>query len=460
MIPRLKEFADIHLGPGRFWIPVAVAFLLLSFSRIDDGGTNGRARFTTMRAMADDYSFTIDRYVDWTEDWSRTPDGHYYSNKAPGPIFAGFPVFWVVDKILYPLQIRYPDEQGRRQAPRGIQKVAVAGLLQVLPFLLLTLLLLRLVGPMRRDSYGLAALAVLFGNTAAVLMTAYMGNPFTAVTMLAVAYFYLRGNIFWMSFFFGWTVLSEYTTGALLLPFFFLVWTERKTRSWALLARDVALGAAVPGFLWVWYHVACFGGPFALPYKFEVGATVGKVQNDPAGLWGFISFLPEPAYIYELLVGSARGILFTQPWIYVVIAGILSVVKRLEPKLRNLFWFSCASLSILLWINAGFPGWHGGGNSGPRYLAPALPLFGIFIPAFFVLLGRGWQFVLALGVGAAVSLRALVYSTWMLAPPEPLWPYHIHGVLELAPASYLYLVAFAAIMLTTGYWYLRKNPRL
>lgn len=426
------------------WLPLALAFLFVCLSRIDDGGTNSMARFATLRAMADEHTFRIDNYFDWTQDWARTPDGHYFSNKAPGPTLIAFPVFWVIDKALFTLQSKHPDAKGRRQAPRGIHKVAISTIFQVLPFLILSLLALKAAYPVApsREGYFFGLLAILFGNTAAMLMNSYMGNPFSGMAMMGVAYFYLRQKLAWMSFFFGWAVLADYSGAILVLPFFLLLLTELKERRAPAIAGSVAIGAAVPAALWCWYHIACFGSPFSLPYKYDVEALVGTVQ-DAGGLWGKISFLPRPEWVMELLVGQSRGILFTQPWLLFCLI-IPFLWKIPDARLRRLFYFTAGSFFLLLSLNAGFPGWHGGGSPGPRYLAAALPLFGLFLPWVYDRAPRALRYFLCATVLVSLALRGLVYATWILPPPEPIWPYYLNAI--QTPREWALLTAFVVAL--------------
>ena len=372
------------------WIPLAFAFLLVSLSRIDDGGTNARARFATLRAMSDYQTFQIDEFVDWTEDWAQTPDGHYYSNKAPGPTLIAFPVFWGIDQVLWKKQDKLRDIKGRRQEPRGIHKVAISTLYQVLPFLILSLCALGFVISARASPLGylFSGIAIFFGNTAAVLMSSYMGNPFAAMAMmgLVVAYFYR--HLAFASLAFGWMLLSDYPTALILLPFLNLFWPEIKKLGFFSSAKLIFLGALIPGALWIWYHTVCFGSPFALPFSFKVAAIEGTVSGGSSALGGKTSLLPNPAWLAELLFGTKRGLLFTQPWL--LLCAVLPFFWKIpELRLRRLHHFAVMSLAILVFENAGFPGWHGGGSPGPRYLSAALPLFGLFLPHLFQVLQIG-----------------------------------------------------------------------
>lgn len=454
----MKVFAALcrFFGDPRLWLPLACAFLFLNLSRIDDGGTAANARFATLRAMTLDHSFKITRYADWTIDWAKTPDGHYYSNKAPGPIFAAFPLFWLIDTALRPLQANFLDEKGRIQAPRGIHKVAVSVAIQVIPFLFLSLLSLQYFyrtygGTM---AYVASAAALLFGNTAAILMNSYFGNPFAALMALGIAYAYLQQKIALASFFFGWLVLSEYSAVILLFPFAWLLWQERKAYPPLKFAQQVCLGASLPAVLWIWYHVVCFGGPFTLPLQFEVFSLVASTHKEAANVGGFTSLLPNPKNLYELILGPTRGLLFTQPWLLIVaFYGFHFFYRQPMSRERNLFFFSLASLLLLLWLNAGFPGWHGGGTPGPRYLAPAMPLMALFLLPLYAASGQKLRYLFWLCIGISLILRGLVYATWLLAPSDQaLWPYYVAKINDTESTLRLALYSFIAFALAFRFW--------
>jgi hypothetical protein len=463
MIAKAQDYWRIFsglLGRRQLWLPVAFAYLLVNLTTIDDGGTNANARFATLRAMGDELTWRIDNYQDWTLDWARTPDGHVYSNKAPGPTLIAFPVFWAIDRLLFPVQSKILDEKGRRQAPRGIHKVAITTIFQVIPFLFLCLLLIKAAYPqnLKRNHFLFCAVAMLFGNTAAVLMNSYVGNPFAALWMVGLAYAYLKQKPAWMAFCFGWMVLSEYLAGALLLPFLWLVYGDRKELGWGYLSSRITLGAALPAALWCWYHITAFGGVFALPFQFEVAAIVGNVGENNTSIWGGItSLLPNPVWLFELLFGFSRGILFTQPWILLLLAFAPACYRRLEGvRLKRLFLFSLASFLVVLWFNAGFPGWHGGGSPGPRYMAAALPLLGLFVPALLAISSPLLSGALFLSLMMSFLFRALVYATWILPPPVALWPYYLAGI--NSAKEYVELTLFILIIAITMLLY-RKIPR-
>jgi hypothetical protein len=74
-------------------------FLGMNLINWQDGGVNAASRFAAIQSMAEDHTFQIGHFQDWTDDWSRGPNGHVYSNKAPGPMFLATPFAWVLNRI-------------------------------------------------------------------------------------------------------------------------------------------------------------------------------------------------------------------------------------------------------------------------------------------------------------------------------------------------------------------------
>lgn len=60
----------------------------------------------------------------------------------------------------------------------------------------------------------------------------------------------------------------------------------------------------------------------------------------------------------------------------------------------------------LLWINAGYPTWHGGWSTGPRFLLPAIPL--LFIPIGYWLAFKPTHPVARILNGAAKSVWGIL----------------------------------------------------
>lgn len=454
-------------------LPLALAFLLLNLAVTEFGGTNAKSRNAALRAMSESQTFSITRYQDWTIDWAQTPDGNYYSNKAPGPMLLGFPLYWTMDQVTKLTEHGWRDSLGRRKESGYIFHIIFIFSLQVIPYILLVGLGAAFLANAGASpaAVTLALLAVFFGNTAVTFMNSNFGHGFAAVLVLALALALQSRKYFLVGLLTGFAVLSDYGVivqlPAIFLALGILLWSS----SWR--QRLGALGAcalgAIPGaVLWIWYHTLCFGSMFALPNKFQ-NPNFQDMKDLNINLWGVIG-LPNPSILYELILGPARGILYTQP--YVLLLPVLLFAWFVKQWRRGIeyslcveefsFWiFSFLGLLGLLAMNAGFGGWHGGMSPGPRYLSAIFPCIGLLIGLLYDRLGAVGRGLLWSSVVAAIVLRGLVYAHGILVPNEPIWstllgdlqdPQHFKtGLLREA--------IFAVIILAAVFWSWRRSKQ-
>ena len=149
-----------------------------------------------------------------------------------------------------------------------------------------------------------------------------------------------------------------------------------------------------------------------------------------------------------------RGLLFTQPWILMVwgLCVARAILRRDEDIPRALVVFSLLALPLLLWMNAGFSGWHGGQSAGPRYMSVVFPLYGWLGGIYSDRLSRTWRGVLIAGLAVAVLLRWLIQTKDVLAGLA-IWSYYLEdlqssGRLE---RSWIEFDAFGFLLLA-GLW--------
>jgi hypothetical protein len=407
--------AFLRLAAAPAW-PWCLAFVIMSITVWHTGDMNAASRFATLRAMSTRQTFMINRYVawGWTNDWARTPDGNYYSNKAPGPALLAFPVTWAMDRVLF---ARHPEL--RRTEPSRGYKTLVSVLFQVLPCAVVMLLASR---ALRRRGASLgaqsfAALAILFGNTASVYMNNYHGHGMTAWLLLALALALLLDSPTWAGCLYGLALLCDYAVGVLALPF--LVGLVTRRESWGLRGRralHLAAGAALPAALWSWYHTACFGSPFAIALSYQNPAFHGEGAPH-TGLQAVWS-LPQWDALWQLLFGHSQGLLFTQPWVLAAysIAAVAALRRRAGEVPVSLTILLLGGLPLLIWSNAGFSGWHGGWSPGPRYLSAFMPLVGFYVALLYDRLAVRVRTLLWLTLIPAVVLRLLIFAA---APRNP-----------------------------------------
>lgn len=403
-------------------LPWGALFLLLALFVTQYGGTNAMSRVAAMRAITEGHTLSIDNYRAWTLDWALAPNGHYYSNKAPGPVLLGLPAFAVTELVSLPLATSSGkiDWLGRAPQPGYVPHLVVMLWLQLIPFFLLVLWctawLLRAGVP--RSAAHFFALAAFFGNTAAIYMNSNFGHGVSAVLFLAAVLAWIERRFLIVGAFLSWALLSDYGV-AFALPFFFLatLLRERDFRSlWS-----IALGATPGALVWVAYHYVCFGSPFRTANQFTNPEQISTLAHTGLHLWGEYSPFPSLEIVGKLLFGTSRGLLFTQPWMLAVFALPFVKVRRFP---KGFALLTAGSLAGLLWMNGGFGGWHGGWCQGPRYLS-------VVFPAMALAVALGWERYAAwaraalwAGLGLALVFRLMIFPFSNLAPDSNLWAWH------------------------------------
>jgi hypothetical protein len=391
-------------------------FLLIQAVVDIDGFVNSYSRWATLVAMSEHRTFRIDEYQSHTIDWAKTPNGHYYSNKAPGPMLLGYPLFAVMDKHVTRGLTTPEARDGKRLEHRRTILHWLSFATQAMPMGGVVLLL---IGVLSRKGYPVWVLhtttvALLFGQTGALFMNTYFGHGFVVLAVVLLILAHVLNKPVWMGIALGVAVLSDYS-GMLLIPgVAFALWIERRLSFRRL--GFIAAGAAVPAALFAYYHWRCFGAPWVLANKFQNTGFV-DLAEDRHALWGIIRILPKLDVIGELLVGKTRGLLFTQPWTLLLL-GVLPFwfpwrkrAIRLGQIPRGVGWLALITFPMVVWMNASFGQWHGGATPGPRYLSVALPALALLIP---ILFSGGPAFVrhlLVAAVAFSVLPFFLLYST-------------------------------------------------
>lgn len=352
----------------------------------------------TMAAMTERHTFQVDAYiqpVEWSHDWARAPDGRYYSNKAPGTIFAGYPFYWLLDKAInHGKTIEERDTFRRTQ--EWIYMVWIALWLQIIPYLLLSLWLMKFLKKEGLSDWEIqwTVAAILLGNTASFFITNWGGHAFVALLTFGCGWGLYKRRPAWTGLFFGLSLLSDYGNAMLLIPLLvsFAMIFRRDIRAWVLFL----LGGVLPGVLWIFYHQTCFGSPFTIPNQFQNPLFI-DMATEKNNIWGILVPFPKWNVILELLFGDRRGLLKTQPWVLVFIAWyFIHGLKKMKVKeIRVLNFFSISSLFFLIYMTACFGGWEGGSSPGPRYLSSIFPLIAFSIALNHQRFSRAWKKALA-----------------------------------------------------------------
>jgi hypothetical protein len=453
-------------------IPWAISFLILNLANTQDGGPNATSRIIAMRAMAEEATFRIDKRIGASTDWAKNERGEYYSNKAPGPMLLGLPTFFLMDQIPRLWEGGYRDEHGHRHSPGYFSKTTLSFVNQILPLLFLLSVILRWL-TQRGASFGAQVFflgAALWGTTASHYFNNYSGHGFSAILQLALLFSILSRSYIWTGFFAGSALLSDFGFVTQIPAFLAaLVVMEWKQKNFLHQGKQIALGSLLPAFLWIWYHTSAFGSPFLVANHFQNPIFLDTAHEEMNFLGIFR--LPRVDVLYQLLFGPSRGLLFTQPWLlFLFIGGILALVVKpflpkkdagaasVDPSSLAAGLYCVGGLMGLLFMNASYGAWEGGGASGPRYLAGIFLCFGLWGALLFDGLAKGARWLLVGSLGVAIVFRGLVYGTTILGPgfPHSLWHWYIFE--EFAKPSKTAEVRFIlyTLLLSASFWWSRR----
>jgi hypothetical protein len=127
------------------------------------------------------------------------------------------------------------------------------------------------------------------------------------------------------------------------------------------------------------YQWAAFGSPWRPGYahvsqpEFAAGMSQGLMGIG----W------PRPGVLLAMLVGRARGLLYTAPVLSLAFVGL---GRRLVADLRARRAEGPLAAAVVVYfvlMNAGYYMWYGGSAFGPRHLIPALPFLCLGLPFAF-----------------------------------------------------------------------------
>jgi len=393
-----------------------------------------------------------------TFDVSVTPDGHKYSNKAPGTSLLGVPAYLAV--------------KGARAVVGGTPTLAevtwacrfVTSILPVLLFLpVFRRTARRFAGDAAADG-ALVALAfgsmvypyaqVLFSHALAM---ACAGGAFAAAVALAhgEARRPLVSGIA-VGFLLGWAVLADYQSALALaiVVGYLIVKSPTRLRDLAL----VAVGGLPPAALFALYHWACFGSPLRTGYSFA---------PDPAHKQGLLGIIgPNRQAMAQALVAPDNGLLVLMPWIVLALVGFVVLVRSRVARAEAIAIFAVA-VGYVLFVGSLVPEFgRAGWSVGPRYIVVSMPFFGWLVAAALDALDekpvlRAVAHALVLAGVVIMVTAATTFPYWPVSIKNPLYevdfwalttghvPHSLgtavglHGIASLVP---LYAIVLAIVI--------------
>jgi hypothetical protein len=437
---------------------------------IQTAGPNPRSRLAAMAAYCEQLPQNQamelgDYYRTWTLDWSLTPDGNFFSNKAPAPAHLGAPFYCAYARIVSDAGMSLADKRQAQFSRLYVFEVLISILLQLLPFVLgLGALLNEFRKRQRLDSVAVTFFyfAALLGTTATLFLNNYFGHGLSAALWVWALVCLMRRHDYWLGFFLALSLCTDYAAAFAIPGFFVAVALRDKAAPAQWLRSFVKIGvAALPLALYFfWYHHAAFGSILSLPQKFQNPEFV-DVKGDSVALWGVLHLVPQPMVLIKLLVGFERGLLWTQPWVLAVLYGLVAHRRRFFERLKG---YESVTIAVVLafagflLFNSSFGGWHGGQSSGPRYLSPILPLFAFFVLPLWSALKVGERKILLCLLVYSVGVQCLALSTTICASPKGVLIFELLNELVKRPGTVLLRIAALSLAIM-GWWFWQKRQK-
>ncbi|NRA32738.1 MAG: hypothetical protein HRU17_05295 [Polyangiaceae bacterium] len=367
------------------------------------GSSNQNSRLDAIYAFVEPgnpetFTFRIDSFMINSKrnintiDWAHH-DGHYYSNKAPGTIWMGIPVYGalIATESLLELDWNHPlwVIANAYWINVGVSAFPVAMLAGALVFFLSAL------GLSAGRAFALALMVVLC-TPLFPYSTQIWGHPTAcAFSMFALllAHRGTPGSVALAGLCAGVATTCDYLnviptvgTAALVLA------SNRR------LVGHYVLGGALPAVALMAYHTVCFGGP--LSTAAAASQAVFLDEERFLGMFGAVN----PEALWQITFGLRRGILLQCPLLLLTAWGFFRWYGR---NARDpLLWVCAGVASSYLLANSTFNGWHGGATVSARYLISSMPFWLLALkelPA--TRSARG--LLVALGAWSAVNMLAI-----------------------------------------------------
>ncbi|MCA9582938.1 MAG: hypothetical protein KC416_14160 [Myxococcales bacterium] len=449
---------------------VAYGYVFPYFPRLNNPNENVRVYMTA--AMVEEGTYEISgprQRWGWTND-AAAKDGKYYSVKAPGTSFLGYPGYWFLHRW-------------RFAAGREVTLTEAVWVCRVTASILPTVLFMLLFygwiskqtgSPIVRDSaflsiamgsmlYAYGLLFVSHTASAACAMGGFMltqlarsdggftkkGAWFTGLLVASTTFFEYPGFV-------ASVLLTIYAITAFRTP-----------AHWVLFG----VGALIPTLAVMHFHYSAFGNPLTPGHVYMENPWFRDAHEQ--GFYGATQFHPDA--IVTMFVDLGSGLLPMTPILIFAVLGFPRLLLDRESRVDAVFALlvTVGTVVLIAYMN----NWRGGWTVGPRYLALTVPflLWGAVV-------GLDWLHehfptiteIIALACAAVAMIASGIPSLYYPhVPPEisrplpelflPLITYDFaptnlgeygdyFGTLSMAPMALLFVIALVWAWTAEASW--------
>jgi len=387
--------------PVRYGLLFLALFVPFTYFNHSDGWNQG-VRLAELHAVVLKGTLRIDDYISYTGDRALI-DGHYYSEKAPAMALLALPPFAATVGVQKMMGLD-PDSPAATRWSEWIATGFSVGLLAAIGGVaFFALVELELGTPVAV----IATFALFLGSFTFPYATSLFAHAGT-IGLIAIALWGTLGppssrrdTIAGLAA--GFAVASEYPAVLAGAPIgLYLAATDVK-RMWRFgLATLPALALILLN------NFAISGSPFTLGY----GVNANFPELTASSGFGFS--LPDPRAMFAVLWGEYRGLWFWNPVLLMAIPGFVEMFR----KDRAMAIMTVSGCVLLVFQVGAFFMWYGGNAFGPRYLAPALPLFGL-ATAFGI---KRWPELGSILTVASIAVMLIVTAIAIDPPGDVLTP--------------------------------------
>ena len=418
-----------ELGYAGLIMLIMIVAAVYVFPRWADPNQNSRLNMVV--AVVDDGTFQIDKYVANTVDYAKVGD-HYYSDKAPGAVFVGMPVYFTLKSIIEtPALSAVTDRLASSEAfastlrtegsgvsankvAFAMAQVAISFFVSALPTAILCALMFLVLAGVTNAIWPRLAVVLGYGllTPAFPYANAIYGHQLAAALLFGA--FYLAatrrcelrpGRLLAIGLLFGAAFISEYPVALMIIVLGLYIWARLISSGHWLRITWVAVGGIIFAVPWMLYNYTVFGGALNLGYSHS---ELWTAQHES----GFMSLsVPTVTALWGITFSPFRGLFLLSPWLLLAVPGF--VVWWRTRSYRAEWWAVLGCVIAMALFNGSSIMWWGGFAVGPRYILPMLPFLALpvifslttWIPrmwfrALLVIL-FGWSFVAVWGISLA-----------------------------------------------------------